>query len=405
MKYYFRYKIFVIYSTLDSYIIYLKLEGSHEILIISIYRDGRKPAPVNRDRSVSPSPLMMQSKGHSVSKSQLSASSSGHRHLTPSPIPSATPTASNNSTPSATKGGIASSGGNNATPGSSSKKGQKRQTKSKTPKTPAIVPTSSSAAQKQESKGRNGSKPKAKKKSESSTKQASIIPTAPKIKTEPAIVAPQMSTSASQAGAMPSMPLIGIGMELTREISPIHSSNPTPEPIRPPSRKKQKISPLTRSSSSSSSDSSDSDSEGEEPISQAPPIQQAPTQFSSIPVTRVTSAQSHPISSSGGSNNSMPVFSQPMTQKGHIAQKSHPGQLGQAKIPPPPNQRLSSGSSSGSDSDSSSGSSSSDSSSDSSDEENDKEVVRKFLSDSDLLVCVCVCVCVLLPTIFICRLQ
>ena len=337
---------------------------------------------------------MMQSKGHSASKSQLSASSSGHRHLTPSPIPSATPTASNNSTPSATKGGVASSGGSNATPGSSSKKAQKRQTKSKTPKTPAIVPTLSSAAQKQESKGRNGSKPKAKKKNESSSKQASIIPAAPKIKTEPAVVAPQMSTSASQASAMPSMPLIGMGMELTREISPIHSSNPTPEPIRPPSRKKQKISPLTRSSSSSSSDSSDSDSEGEEPMSQAPPIQQAPTQFSSIPVTRVTSAQSHPISSSGGSNNSMPVFSshsQPMTQKGHIAQKSHPGQLGQAKIPPPPNQRLSSGSSSGSDSDSSSGSSSSDSSSDSSDEENDKEVVRynrKFY-----LICLCKCVC------------
>ena len=338
---------------------------------------------------------MMQSKSHSASKSQLSASSSGHRHLTPSPIPSATPTASNNFTPLATKGGGANSG-NNATPGSSSKKGQKRQTKSKTPKTPAIVPTSSPATQKQENKGRNGSKPKAKKKSESSTKQASIIPTAPKVKTEPAVVVPQLSTSASQAGAISSMPLIGMGMELTREISPIHSNNPTPEPIRPPSRKKQKISPLTRSSSSSSSDSSDSDSEGEEPMSQAPPTQQAPTQFSSIPVTRVTSGQSHPISSSGGNNN-MPVFSshsQPMTQKGHIAQKSHPGQLGQAKIPPPPNQRLSSGSSSGSDSDSSSGSSSSDSSSDSSDEENDKEVVRyKTYECWNFIRFACSCTC------------
>jgi hypothetical protein len=344
---------------------------------ISVYRDGRKPAVVNRDRSVSPSPLMMQSKGHSVSKSQLSTSG-GHRHLTPSPIPSAIPTTSNNSTPSmaTTKGGGASSGSSNTTPGSSNKKGQKRQTKSKTPKTPAIVTTS--ATLKQENKGRNGSKPKAKKKSEGSTKQASI-PTAPKIKTEPAMVAPQMSAT-SQAAAMSSMPLIGMGMELTREISPIHSNNPTPEPIRPPSRKKQKISPLTRSSSSSSSDSSDSDSEGEEPISQAPSTQQAPVQFSSIAVTRVTSSQSHLSSTSSSGGNNMPVFShsQPMamTQKGRIAQKSHPGQLGQVKIPPPPNQRLSSGSSSGSDSDSSSGSSSSDSSSDSSDEENDKEVVR-----------------------------
>ena len=314
---------------------------------------------------------MMQPKGHPGSKSQLSTGGSTHRHLTPSPIPSATPTPSNNSTPSATKGGGASSGGGsgNATLGNSSKKGQKRQTKSKTPKTPAIVSTS---ATKQESRGRNGSKPKAKKKSDSSTKQASI-PTAPKInKTEPAVVAPQISQAAA---AMSSMPVIGMGMELMREISPIHSNNPTPEPIRPPSRKKQKISPLTRSSSSSSSDSSNSDSEGEEPMSQAPPTQQVPAQFSSVPVTRVTSAQSQ-ISSIGNSNN-MPVFShsQPYAQKGHIAQKSHPGQVGQAKIPPPPNQRLSSGSSSGSDSDSSSGSSSSDSSSDSSDED-DKEVVR-----------------------------
>ena len=308
---------------------------------------------------------MMQSKGHSASKSQLTTGGSGHRHLTPSPIPSTTPTASNNSTPSATKGGgAATSGSTTITPGNSSKKGQKRQTKSKTPKTPAIVPTS---ATKQESKGRNGSKPKAKKKSESSTKQVSI-PTAPKIKTEPAaVVAPQIS-----AASIASMPVLGMGMELTRDISPIHSNNPTPEPMRPPSRKKQKRSPLTKSSSSSSSDSSDSDSEGEEPISQAPPTQQPPTQFSSIPVTRVTSAQSQ-ISSS---DNNMPVFSssQPIAQKGHIAQKSHPSQL--MKLPPPPNQRLSSGSSSGSDSDSSSASSSSDSSSDSSDEENDKEVVR-----------------------------
>ena len=332
------------------------------------YRDGRKPAAaaVNRDRSVSPSPFLMQSKGHSASKSQLSTSS-GHRHLTPSPILTATPTTTNNSIPSAAKGGGASS--SNATPGSSSsKKGQKRQTKSKTPKTPktpAIVPMS---ATKQESKGKNGSKPKAKKKNESSTKQASI-PAAPKIKTEPAIVTPQASSS-SQATAMLSMPLPGMGMELTtQEISPIHSNNPPPEPIRPPSWKKQK---LTRNSSSSSSDSSDSDSEGEEPMSQAPPIQQAPPQFSSISVTRVTNTQPQ-ISSSN-----MPVFShsQPIAQKSHIAQKSQPGQPSQPKIPPHPDQRLSSASSSGSDSDSSSGSSSSDSSSDSSDEENDKEVVR-----------------------------
>ena len=173
-------------------------------------------------------------------------------------------------------------------------------------------------------------------------------------------------------------------MDVAREISPLQSANPTPEPpILPPSRKKPKLASGGNSSPSSSSDSSDSDSEGEEPLAQvlnAPPNQiQAPPHFVLSRVPTAISSHSQP--------GSMPVFtSTPPTtaHKGHIAQKSQSGQLIQqsgaamSQQPPrlaPPKQTLSSASSSDSDSDSSSGSSSSDSSSDSSDEENDKEVV------------------------------
>ena len=337
------------------------------------FRDGRKPQ-VNRDRSVSPSPFMMQSKGHQSAKAQLGTS--GHRHLTPSPIPTSSAPASNSSTPSAGKVGGANS---------STKKGQKRQTaKTKTPKTASTSTASAGAPAKQESSAKKNStthKPKAKKKNGSSDKQS--MAHASKIKTEPAAPSVTGSSSMSQLPppAMASMPVLG--MDVTREISPLQSANPTPEPpILPPSRKKPKLASGGNSSPSSSSDSSDSDSEGEEPLAQvlnAPPNQsQAPPHFVS---SRVLTAISHSQSSS------MPVFtSTPPTtaHKGHIAQKSQSSQLIQqsgaamSQQPPrlaPPKQTLSSASSSDSDSDSSSGSSTSDSSSDSSDEENDKEVV------------------------------
>ena len=326
---------------------------------------------------------MMQSKGHQSTKSQLSTG--GHRHLTPSPIPTSTLPTSNSSNPSGAKVG----GAGNA-PGNGTKKGQKRQTaKAKTPKT-ATSASSIPATVKQEStgvgKGGNGRKPKAKKKSESSSSKPTF-PVASKIKAENAqssLIASSIATSLMPSSQ--SMPVLGMGgMELGREISPIHSANPTPEPILPPSRKKPKL--TTENSSSSSSDSSDSDSEGEEPfqqVSNAPPIQtQAPPHFSSTPVTRVNM----PVFSSSG-----PAGGAHVAQKGRIAQKSqsqlvqqqsqqshhHGAVMSQPQLAPP-QQRLSSASSSDSDSDSSSGSSSSDSSSDSSDEENDKEVVGDVL--------------------------
>ena len=342
----------------------------------SFFRDARKPPPVNRDRSVSPSPFMMQSKGNSAAKSQLSTS--GQRHLTPSPIPTSNAPTSNNSTPSAAKGGGASSG---------TKKGQKRQTaKTKTSKTATSTtsaPPVTTTSVKQESKTSTTHKPKAKKKNSSSNKQT--VASTPKIKTEPAAQSITQSSATflapPQHTAMSSMPILG--MELTRDISPIQSANPTPEPILPPSRKKPKLA-SAGNSSSSSSDSSDSDSEGEEPVSNAPPTQsQPPPHFLSSRVPTAMSQSSHP------QVGSMPVFtaSQPAPgPKGHIAQKSH-SQLLQhagAGMPhqprlAPPKQTLSSASSSDSDSDSSSGSSTSDSSSDSSDEENDKEVVSLLL--------------------------
>ena len=261
---------------------------------------------MNRDRSISPSPFAMQSKA----KSQLTTG--GHRHLTPSPIPTTTPPTSNTSTPSVAKGGGAS-----GTPGNSTKKGQKRQTsKSQTPKTSSTLTAKQDSSV--SSKGGNNRKQKGKKKSESSAKAS--IPVAPKIKTEPVqMAAAAVSTASvppSSQSLMMSMPVLG--MELTREISPIQSSNPTPEPILPPSHKKPRLA-STGNSFSSSSDSSDSDSEGEEPMSHAvnAPPPQAPPHFSSVPVASVTT-----VASSQFQQSSMPIFpSHPVAQKGHIAQK------------------------------------------------------------------------------------
>lgn len=175
-----------------------------------------------------------------------------------------------------------------------------------------------------------------------------------------------------------SMPVFGNEPgNLMQEISPIRSSNATPEPI--PSKKvKLDTTSSSDSSSSSSSSSSDSDSEGEAPLSQAGHMtghMMQPQATMVQPSTTVNVSQSQ-----------MPQISQmlQMQQPSHMTQsqmmpgymtQTYPAHTGQVIH----QQSSSSGSSSDSDSDSdsSSGSSSSDSSDDSSDQKNDKEVVRK----------------------------
>ena len=168
-----------------------------------------------------------------------------------------------------------------------------------------------------------------------------------------------------------------------REISPIHSNNPTPEPIvAPPPNKKSKVD--LPSSSSSSSDSSD---DGVELPLKAPP-------------THLLQQYQQPVATSNVHHHNMQMSHMPQIAhksghyQGHMTQMPH--LIGQQQQQQQQQQShhhhhqqqqqqsvidVQSSSSSDSDSGSSSGSSSSDSSSDSSDQENDREVVSCSLMD------------------------
>ena len=201
----------------------------------------------------------------------------------------------------------------------------------------------------------------------------------------------------TQTNTSLSMPVFGNESgSMMQEISPIHSSNPTPEPIAA-KKVKTDVTSSSDSSSSSSSSSSDSESEGEVPLSQAGHMTGHMMQPQAQPTINVNQSQMPQISQllqmpqiSHMAQPQMtqlqmtqPQMAQPQTTQLQMTQpqmmpgyttQMYPAHTGQVIHQP----SSSSGSSSDSDSDSSSGSSSSDSSDDSSDQKNDREVVRTF---------------------------